>query len=87
MKQPCHKVSVYTTSYCPSCETLKKWLDQQKIIYEVINIEEDPQQQAALVEKTGSFLVPVTTIVDKNNRETIVYGTKYAQIKAALGMG
>ena len=84
MKQS-HKVFIYTTTHCPSCETLKKWLDQQKIVYEVINIEKDPKQQQFLMEKTGSFLVPVTIIVDAKGAEKIVYGTKYAKIKAALG--
>ena len=85
MKKQSHKVSVYTTNHCPSCETLKKWLDRQKISYEIINIEKDPKQQAFLVKKTGSFLVPVTIIVDSQGKEVVVYGTKYAQIKSALG--
>ena len=85
MKKQSHKISVYTTTNCPSCETLKKWLDQQKISYEVINIEEDPKEQAFLFKKTGSFLVPVTIIVDRQDKEVVVYGTKYAQIKKALG--
>ena len=78
------RVTVFSTTYCPSCQTLKKWLDKQQIAYEAVNVEEDLKRQQELVAKSGGFLVPVTLISYADGREKVVSGTQYGQIKAAL---
>ena len=65
---------------------LKKWLLQKEINFEVINVEEEPEKQRELIEKSGSFLVPVTVITDIQGQEEIIHGTQYAQIKKALNL-
>lgn len=80
------KVTVFSTTYCPSCQTLKQWLKQQEIEYEAVNVEEQPQRQSELIEKSGGFLVPVTLITHADGREEVVKGTQYAKIKTALGI-
>ena len=79
------KVTVFSTTYCPSCQTLKKWLTEQQITYEAVNVEEQPERQEELVAKSGGFFVPVTLIKHGDGREEVVQGTQYSQIKAALG--
>lgn len=80
------KVAVYTTTHCPSCQTLKKWLTEKGVAFETVNIEEEPQKQQQLIEKSGSFLVPITIIEAADGQEEIVHGTQYAQIKKALNL-
>lgn len=80
------KLTVFSTTYCPSCQTLKQWLDQQKIEYLAVNVEQEPARQAELIEKSGGFLVPVTLITHADGREEVVKGTQYAKIKTALGI-
>ena len=80
------KVTVFSTTYCPSCQTLKKWLEERQIVYEAVNVEEEPERQEELVAKSGGFFVPVTLIKHADGREEVVQGTQYAQIKAALGL-
>ena len=80
------RVTVFSTTYCPSCQTLKGWLEQQKIDYDTANVEKEPERQAELIAKSGGFLVPVTLISHENGREEVIQGTQYAKIKAALGI-
>ena len=81
-----YQVTVYTTNQCPSCQTLKKWLVDKQVDFEVANIETDSEKQQQLIEKTGSFLVPVTVIIKPDGQEEIIYGTQYAQLKKALNL-
>ena len=81
-----YKVTVFSTTYCPSCQTLKKWMEEQKITYEAVNVEEKPDRQAELIAKSGGFFVPVTLIAHADGREEVVQGTQYAKIKTALGL-
>ena len=83
-KQP--RVTVFSTTYCPSCQVLKQWLDEQKIAYQAVNVEEDPERQQELVAKSGGFLVPVTLVKHQDGREEVIQGTQYTQIKTALGL-
>ena len=78
------QVTVYTTNYCPSCLALKKWLTDKNITYTVVNLEEEPQYQAELIEKTGSFLVPVTMVEYEDGRQEFIQGTPYGQLKQIL---
>lgn len=80
------QVTVFSTTYCPSCQTLKQWMEQQNIDYQSVNVEKEPQRQAELIAKSGSFLVPVTLITHPDGREEVVQGTQYAKIKTALGI-
>ena len=80
------KITVFSTTHCPSCQTLKRWLDQRGIAYEAVNVEEEPARQAELIEKSGSFLVPVTIISLADGREEIIQGTQYGRIKSILGL-
>ena len=80
------QVTVFSTTYCPSCQTLKAWLKGQAIDYIAVNVEEEPERQAELIEKSGGFSVPVTLIKHADGREEVVQGTQYAKIKTALGL-
>ena len=80
------KVTVYTTNHCPSCVTLKKWLDSKDIQYNLINVEDNPQEQAQLIEKTGSFLVPITVVEHSDGVQEVIQGTLYGQLKKALNL-
>ena len=80
------KVTVYSTNHCPSCHTLKSWLESNKIPFQSVNIEEEPERQAELLRMSGSLLVPITIIERDGSSPEIVQGTQYAQIKSALGL-
>lgn len=45
-------IQVYTTAFCPFCEAAKKLLTERNIPFETVDVS-DPEEKAALKEKTG----------------------------------
>jgi glutaredoxin 3 len=52
------RVTVYTTSSCPSCVRAKALLTRKGIAFEEIQVEGDDARRAWLVEATGQRTVP-----------------------------
>ena len=47
------KVEVYTTDYCPFCFRAKALLDRKGVKYEEIDVTDDPEMRARMVERAG----------------------------------
>lgn len=71
--------TVYTTTTCPYCTMMIDYLDEQKIAYRVVNVQEDRQVAKELVEKTGQMGVPQTELNGK-----WILGFDPAAVQAAL---
>lgn len=53
------KVEIYTTSYCPFCDRAKRLLERKGVAYEELDVTDDPQQRATMVERAdGRRTVP-----------------------------
>ena len=59
-------IKIYSTTWCPSCVMAKKLLDEKKIQYEEINIEEIEMSREELNKLTGGSTVPQIVINDKS---------------------
>ncbi|MCA9349146.1 glutaredoxin family protein [Candidatus Saccharibacteria bacterium] len=82
-----HKVTVFSTTYCASCAALKKWLDAKGVAYESVNLDENPDRQQEVLEKSGTLSVPVTIIADGQGVEMPpVTGPNYSAISSMLGL-
>jgi len=73
------KVIVYTTSWCPYCQSAKEYLTQKGVSYEERNAEIDMQARDELVQKSGQTGVPVIDIGGK-----IIVGFSANEIDQAL---
>ncbi|MBM7660195.1 glutaredoxin-like YruB-family protein [Bacillus mesophilus] len=51
-------VTVYTTNTCPYCVMVKNFLNDQKIEFREVNVQEDPDAGEKLVKTTGQMGVP-----------------------------
>ncbi len=58
-------VKVYSTEYCPYCIRAKNLLTQEKISFEEINLQNEPEKLKALKEQTGMRTVPQIFIGDE----------------------
>lgn len=56
------KVVVYSTNSCPWCVKAKEYLDSLKVKYESVNVSEDREAAAEIVEKTRQRGVPVIKV-------------------------
>ena len=59
-------IIIYSTSWCPSCVMAKKLLDENKISYKEVNIEEKGWDRDKLKELTGAMTVPQIMINNKS---------------------
>lgn len=80
------KYLIYSTSACPYCDMLKKWLDSHQIDYESINLSEDPSRGQEMIQKTGQMGVPVSIITLMDNSEEVVLGFNQNRLKELLGI-
>ena len=78
------KITVFTTTYCASCQTLKQWLESKNLDFEVVNLDDDPNQQQELLKETGWLQVPVTKIELDDDQPQYITGTQYEKIRQAL---
>jgi glutaredoxin len=52
------KLTVYTAPWCRDCYVAKRWLNQNNISYQEINIDEAPDAAAEVVRQTGKRAIP-----------------------------
>lgn len=63
--KPAKRVTVYSTSSCPHCNTLKDYLRKMNIRFVDIDVSKDQQKARELVKRTGQQGVPQTDINGK----------------------
>ena len=56
------QIKIYTLSWCPHCNALKEYLNNRKIAYENIDVEENEQAADEITEKTGQSGFPIIYI-------------------------
>ena len=59
------KITIYSTTWCPSCVSAKKLLDEIGLPYNEINIENENISRDNLVKITGGSTVPQIVINEK----------------------
>jgi glutaredoxin 3 len=52
------RIRMYTTQWCGYCVRAKALLDSKGLEYEEVELDEDPEFRAKLLELTGSWTVP-----------------------------
>jgi glutaredoxin-like protein NrdH len=77
-------IKVYALSTCPWCKKVKRYLDEQQVQYDCIDVDlaqgQDQKDALEEVEKlTGRRSFPVTVI-----GETVIQGYKEDEIERAL---
>jgi glutaredoxin len=78
------KITVFTTSTCAYCGMVKKWLDNKGVSYDVVNLDEQPEKQKEVFEKSGALTVPITLIEKDDNTEEVVIGYNLARLAAVV---
>jgi glutaredoxin-like YruB-family protein len=75
------EVKVYTTPTCPYCKMAKKFLDDNGIKYQELNVVEDKAAREEMKNKCHSLAVP-TICIDNE----VLVGFDEAQLKQKLGL-
>ncbi len=78
------KITVYTTNTCGYCKMVKKWLDSKGVKYNVINLDDHPEKQKEIYEKSGALTVPVTLIEKEDKTEEVVIGFNLSRLASVV---
>ena len=63
---PMANVVIYTTSLCPFCFRAKRLLEKKGARFEEISVDGDPDERAAMQERSGRHTVPQIFIGDRH---------------------
>jgi len=75
------KILVYSTPTCPYCVRVKKFLKDNNIVFEDIDVSADEEMAKEMMQKSGQLGVPV---IDINGE--IIIGFDQNRIKQTLGL-
>ena len=75
------KVKIYSTPTCPFCMMSKKFLKENNIDFEDIDVSTDQAKTQEMVQKSGQMAVPVIDIDGE-----IIVGFDKEKIRKALGL-
>ena len=76
-----HNITVYSTPQCPYCHMAKEYLKEKGFAYKDINVAEDADAAANMIEKSGQRGVPV---IDIDGR--IIIGFDKKAMQESLGI-
>lgn len=63
---------------------VKKWLDAKGVNYNVVNLDEQPEKQKEIYEKSGALTVPVTLVEKEDSSEEVVIGYNLPRLAAVV---
>ena len=75
------KVKVYSTSTCPHCLHAKRFLKDNGVAFEDIDVSMDTAKAQEMIQKSGQMGVPVLDIGGE-----IIVGYDEGRIRKALGI-
>lgn len=78
------KITIYTTSTCAYCETVKKWLGSKNLPYDVVNMDDKPEVRQEIIQMSGAMTVPVTVVEDEQGGKNLIVGWNPSKLAAAV---
>lgn len=78
------KITIYSTTTCPYCVMLKRWLDDQSIPYTNYNVDQNPIAAQNMINLSGQMGVPFSTIEDDDGQMEKILGFDRIRFEAAL---
>ena len=78
------KITVFTTTTCVYCVMVKRFLDSKGALYEVVNLDDQPERQAEVLAKSGALTVPVTLVQNEDDTEDVVIGYNLSRLAPLL---
>lgn len=81
------KIIVYSTTTCPYCVVLKKWLDDKHVEYTNYMIDQNPYAAQMMMSQSGQRSVPFTTVTHDNGTVDSILGFDREKFEASLSNG
>ncbi len=81
-----NKITIYSTTTCPYCVMLKRWLDERKIEYTNYMVDQNPIAAQQMVNLSGQMGVPFTTIETEDGKMQGILGYDVPTFKRVLDL-
>ena len=78
------KITIYSTTTCPYCVMLKRWLDDKSIPYTNYMVDQNPIAAQNMINLSGQMGVPFSTIEDEDGQVEKILGFDRPRFEAAL---
>ena len=78
------KITIYSTTTCPYCDMLKKWLSSKSIEFTNYNVDQNPIAAQHMISLSGQMGVPFSTIEYEDGRTEKILGFDRPKFEVAL---
>jgi glutaredoxin len=79
-------ISIYSTSICPACVGLERWLTKNNITYKKKITDTDPAIMNEFMSVNDGMIGVPFTVIEKDGQTTKISGFDQKKFKAALGI-
>lgn len=79
------KITIYSTTTCPYCIMLKRWLDEKKVAYTDYLVDQNPFAAQNMIQLSGQRGVPFSTIEYEDGSMEKILGFDRNRFEIALG--
>lgn len=80
------KITVYSSTTCPYCVMLKKWLQSKSIEFTECMVDQNPMAAQHMINISGQRGVPFSTIELDDGKVEKILGFDRAGFEAVLGV-
>lgn len=81
------QIKIFSTHACPYCKMLKAWLDEKKIGYKNIFVDEDKEGMDEMMKVSdGHMGVPFSVVTIDNGKEVKIVGFDKPKFEKVLGV-
>jgi glutaredoxin len=80
------KVKIFSTTWCGFCRAEKKYLDDHKVDYSNVDVDNDQAAAHEMVHLSGQTGVPFTVITRDDGTQVGILGFDRARLNAELGL-
>jgi len=77
-------ITVFTTSTCSYCPMVKRYLQSKGLTYDEVNLEENPDRQAEVLQMSGALTVPVTIVTKLDDSKEVIVGYNLQRLAPAI---
>lgn len=77
-------ITVFTTTTCSYCVMVKRFLDMKGHKYDVVNLDDNPERRAEVMQISGVATVPVTLVTKEDDSQEVVVGYNLSRLAPAI---
>lgn len=79
-------VTIFTSNTCGYCRMVKKYLSLKGIVFDEVNLDDNPERRSEVQQLSGALTVPVTVVTKHDDTREIIVGYNLARLVPAVAI-